>query len=632
MKSKPVGSTKIPMSKVTYLLAPAAVIFSAGCTVSKRYQEPVSYRSEFRQMVREYQTESERLAIADRTFQAAPSASAPATISLQGDPLAETTRVQADLPVREATLEDLYLSAIRHSSQIRVFSDLPLIRETSIQEAEGAFDINAFVEGRYDSLNDPVGSTLTTGGANRFEEDKLGFRAGLRKKVAATGAETYITQEIGRTKSNSVFFQPNPQVNARLVVGVLQPLLNGAGHGYNKSIIQIAEIDSEIARQEFMRQIESHLVEITRTYWGLYLARGVYQSKLRAYADAAKIVSDLESRKDFDAVNQHVLRARAATAERRADLVRSESAVRNAEDRLKALVNDPAFREVSALEIIPTDLPILDRTVSDLQGAAKSALENRPEIQQAFLQLKAAAVRRDMSRNELMPVLNLLVEGYIGSITRNDWGGAWNDQFDARPGYTVGLRLDYPIGNNQAEARNLRRRLEARQLVSQMRTTMETVLLEVKVAVREVQTAYRDMSAKHESMVAAREDLESFQKRREAMFLGADTTAISYLEFLLESQQRRAQSEENFLQSVATYNVALVALERVKGNLLAYQSIEPVREVIRDGDELRSLMEDRDLPEINLNRVDSAAVESAEEATVSGEVVAAATVAEKASN
>lgn len=612
MKPNSVGSAKIPMSKLTYLLAPAAVIFSTGCTMSKRYEEPVSYRSEFRQMVREYQMESEKLAAADRTFQAGAAVGAPVAISLRDDPLAQPTRVQADLPAHETSLESLYLSAIRNSSQIRVFSDLPLIRETSIQEAKGAFDVNAFVEGRYDSLNDPVGSTLTTGGANRFEQDELSFRAGLRKKVAATGAEAYVTQEIGRTKSNSVFFQPNPQVNARLVVGVLQPLLNGAGHGYNRSIIQIAEIDSEIARQEFMRQIESHLVEITRTYWGLYLARGVFQSKSRAYADAAKTVSDLESRSDFDAVRQQVLRARAATAERRADLVRSESAVRNAEDRLKALVNDPAFREVSALEIIPTDLPILDRTISDLQGAAAAALENRPEIQQAFLQLKAAAVRRDMSRNELMPVLNLLVEGYVGSITRNDWSGAFNDEFDARPGYTVGLRLDYPLGNNEAEARNLRRRLEARQLVSQMRTTMETVLLEVKVAVREVQTAYRDMSAKHESMIAAREDLENFQKRREAMFLGADTTAISYIEFLIESQQRRAQAEENFLQAVATYNVALVSLERVKGNLLAYESIEPVREMVRDGDELRSFLEDRDVPEINLNRVDNAAVEPAQ--------------------
>jgi outer membrane protein TolC len=586
-----------------------AALATGGCTVRDRYTPPQSYQTEFRLLVQDYQRQSSQLASSDRTFQPVPTENA-ATISLKDDPIAAGGRVQADLPAKETSLESLYVSAIKNSSQIRVFSDLPLIRETSIQEAEGAFDVNAFVEGRYDSLNDPVGSTLTTGGANRFEEDKLGFRAGLRKKVAATGAEAYVTQEIGRTKNNSVFFQPNPQVEARLVVGVVQPLLNGAGYGYNHSIIQIAQIDSEIAQREFVRQIESHLVEITRTYWGLYLARGVYQAKERAYGDAAKIVGDLESRSDFDADRQQVLRARAATAERKADLIRSESAVRNAEDRLKALVNDPLYKEAANIEIIPTDLPVLDRATSSLEHAATSALENRPEIQQAFLQIKAAAVRRDMSRNELMPSLNLLVEGYVAALTRNDWNGAFNDQFDPKPGYSVGLRLDYPLGNNEAEARNMRRRLEARQLLSQMRTTLETVLLEVKVAVREVQTAYRDLSAKYESMIAARADLDSFQKRRESMFLGADTTAISYIEFLIESQQRRAQSEENFLQAVATYNVALVSLERVKGNLLSYQSIKPVRTEVRDGDELRSFTEYRDVPELNLVREVPAPVET----------------------
>ncbi len=581
-----------------------ALGWAAGCTHPNRYELDKSYKNEFRQLVQEYQQESTRLATSDHTLQPPPAGELPEVATLQGDALLthNAQRIQTDLPARTTSLEELFLSAIRHSSQIRVFSDLPLIRETSIQEAEGAFDVNVFIEGRYDHINDPAGSTLTTGGANRLKERELGWRAGLRKKVSGTGAEVYATQEIGRTRNNSVFYVPNPQVNARLTVGVLQPLLQGAGIGYNRSVVEIAKIDSEIARNEFLRQVESHLLEITRTYWGLYLARGVYQAKERAFQEASRTVSDLESRRDFDALRQQILRARAAAAERKADLVRAESAVRNTEDRLKALVNDPALREAASLEIIPADLPILERHTGGLQHAAATALEQRPEIQQAFLQLKASAVRRDMSRNELMPVLNLLVEGYVAGISHNDWGRARRDQFDSEPGYAVGLRLDYPLGNNQAEARNLRRRLEMRQLLAQLRTTLETVLLEVKVSAREVQTAHRDLAAKYESMIAAREDLENLLNRREAMFLGGDTTAISYIEFLLEAQQRRALAEENFLQAVATYNVALIASERAKGSLLSYQSIEIEEEIVTDGDPLRARIEDRDLPELHLKK------------------------------
>lgn len=579
-----------------------AVLTLAGCTRPERYRLHSSHEESFRTMVHQYQSEASRLGQADRTFGVSAGRSPQAEIALPPDLSPPGARVQADLPAHETTLDKLYLSAITHSSQIKVFSDLPLIRETAIQEARGAFDVRAFVEGRYDSVNDPVGSTLTTGGPSRLEEDKLKFRAGLRKKVE-TGAELYATQELGRTESNSVFFLPNPQTQARLVVGALQPLLNGAGVGYNRSIVQIARIDSEIAQKEFVRQIEAHLLEITRTYWGLYLARGVYQAKSHAAEQAAKILSDLESRGNFDALRQQILRGRAVAAERRADLIRAESAVRNAEDRLKALVNDPAMRDVSALEIIPTDLPVLKHASDDLQTAASYALENRPEIQQAFLQLKASAVRRDMSRNELMPVLNLIVEGYLADIQQNNWGRAYEGQFEQdEPGYSIGLRFEFPLGNNEAEARNLRRRLEMRQLISQLRTTMETVLLEVKVAVREVNTAYRDMLAKQESMRAAREDVSDFQRRREAMFLGADTSAIGYMEFLVDAQQRQVIAEENFLTSVATYNVALVSLQKAKGSLLAYEAIKPERIEIKDGDELRSRGEDRELPELRLKQ------------------------------
>ncbi|MEQ1851879.1 MAG: hypothetical protein ABMA01_09845, partial [Chthoniobacteraceae bacterium] len=57
---------------------------------------------------------------------------------------------------QDITLEDLYLRAIRNSTQIRVFGDLPVIRETGIQEAKGAFDTNTFLKSQFDRTNDPV--------------------------------------------------------------------------------------------------------------------------------------------------------------------------------------------------------------------------------------------------------------------------------------------------------------------------------------------------------------------------------------------------------------------------------------------------------------------------------------------
>lgn len=569
-----------------FLLATVVIASFTGCS---RYELEDSYHDSFREMVTKYQKGAEQLMLEDRTLISVKKASELIDVDIEGDPILSNVVVQDSLERRSFKLADFYMSALQNSSQIRVFSDLPLIRETSIQEAQGAFDVNAYVEARYDRSDDPVGSTLTTGGPDRFEEDEVSVEIGARKKVS-TGAEVYIAQELRNTDNNSEFFVPNPQSNAQLRIGMVQPLLNGAGTGYNEAIIQIAEIDSEIARNEFVRQAESHLLEINRTYWSLYTARGTYEAKRRALEDAQKVVADLESRTDFDTARSQILRARASEAERRADLVRAEAAVRNAEDRLKALVNDPSLLANSAIEIVPADLPIFVPLSPDLYESASLALQNRPEILQAFYQLTSASVREQMQRNELLPVLNLIVEGYLAGIERDDVPGAWDEQFNGEgPGATVGLRFEFPIGNNSAEARHLRRKLELRQLLSQLQATIETVLLEVKISVREMHTAYRDLVAKYDSMMAAREDLADFEDRREAMFLGAETTAASYLEFLIEAQDRRSRTEEEFLRALATYNVAYSAMQKAQGTFLSYEAIDIERSEDENGLPLMNL-------------------------------------------
>jgi len=277
------------------------------------------------------------------------------------------------------------------------------------------------------------------------------------------------------------------------------------------------------------------------------------------------------------------------------------------------LVNDPEMNQLAAMEFIPVDAPLSEHTPGDLQEAARVALEKRPEIQQAYLQLQSSAIRRDMSRNEMMPMLDFIAETYVAGLREDDWGGAWNDQWEEGPGYALGLRFEYPLGNNSAEARNIRRRLEMRQLVNQLRTTMDTVLLEVKVSVREVQTAYRDLVARNQSMQAAREDLKNLVERRDAMFLGSSTSAPAYLEFLIESQDRQTETEEAFLSALATYNVALVTLERAKGNFIAYESMEQQRVDEEDPDYIWLEYEDRELPRLFIDKVSEAAAEEAAE-------------------
>jgi outer membrane protein TolC len=487
--------------------------------------------------------------------------------------------------------------AIRHSTQIRVFGDLPVIRETGIQEARGAFDTNAFLRSQFDRSNDPVGNTLTTGGATRFQQDEWSFEGGVKKKVI-TGAEVSLSQKVGQIRNNSVFFIPNPQSTSRMELSVIQPLLKGAGIGYNRSVIDIAKIDSEVAMSEFVRQTQSHLQEIARAYWTLYAVRVTYLQKLRLLEETGKLADEVKARMNIDAQSSQLFRAQSAVAARKADLIRSEAAIRNAQDRLRTLTSDPSLMPDSDVELIPRDRLVLTGEMVDAQQAGQTALRARPEINQAFGQLRAATLREKMSKNELMPELNLVLKGSLGGLDSGDFGGAYGRQYnEGGPGFGVGIVFSFPLENNIARAQHERRRLELRQQVDQLRTTVDSVLLEVKISVREVGTAYREALAKYAAVKAYSEDIATLEARRSvqpfldpavAAVIGAEATKAAslsqtadYIDRMLDAQDRRARAEEDFILSAAEYQVALVNLQRAKGRLLNVEGIQ----IIRDRDD-----------------------------------------------
>ena len=481
------------------------------------------------------------------------------------DPKAKVLR--SDVP-------SLFLGAVTYSNQIKVFSDIPLIRETAILESSGRFDPQAFLEGEIRDVNEPVGSTLKTGGPTRFEETTSGATAGVRQRLSS-GARVELAQRLGRMNSNSVYFVPTDQALTRLSLNVAQPLLRGAGFEYNHASTVIAKLDYRAAMDEFQRQVETHLVEIARAYWVLYQKRGELLIKARLVLETKSLSDELGARRGVDANESLVLRARAAVAARQADTVRASVAVRNAEATIVTLVNDPSIRVADGVELVPSGQPALQPRGMPVREAAEHAIQNRPEVRQTAKQMRAAMVREQISESELLPQLDV-VAGVIWNGLEGDYRmrEAWNNQFsEGRPTLAGGFVLNVPLGNNEAKARLERRRIEARQLASQMRVTLDSVLLEVQVAVREVNVAQKEIEARSDAARAAQADLNFKTERRRA---GADPALAGSLglDALLDSQLRYAAADMDLLQSVVNYNVALVNLDRAMGILLQTRNIE----------------------------------------------------------
>ncbi len=476
-------------------------------------------------------------------------------------------------------LIQVYGTALQHSNAVKVFSELPLIRETAIQEAMGDYDWRAFGELQISHTDEPTSSELTTGFTGRFLEDLGQLNYGVRKRVAS-GAEVTLSNRLNTLDSNSTFLDPNPQTASEMVLSIVQPLGRGSGIAYNRARIKVAKLDAELASAEYIRSLESHLLEVNRAYWQVYLARAAFLQKKSLVSETSGIVGDLSERGDVDtgATKSALLRAQSSLAQRQASLIRGEMAVRNAEERLRALVNDPDFQMGSGGEFIPLTRPVVNRPISDVQSTARAALYHRPEIVQGFNQLRAAGIRRDIQKNEMKPQLNVVAEvRKSGNDANRDLGGAYSDSFRHGTGWLAGMTFESSLERNLELARYKRREYELRQQTHQLRSTIDQVLLESVVTYRELMTAYRDMQGRWQAVRASREEVRELKER-----LDVDTddqnTVGNQLQLILDAIERNQVAEESFLVSIVSYNTAFAAVERAKGTLLEYYDVDISRQ------------------------------------------------------
>ena len=472
-------------------------------------------------------------------------------------------------------VETIVLNAMMHSHHIKAINKNYAISRTAIAEAAGAFDAHAFTESKFINSNEPVGNTLTTGGPSRLLSNDWGLSGGVRTRTQ-WGGSFELSQRVGLQDSNSVFFLPANQGNARLSLSFSQPLLSGAGRAYNESLILLAKIETGTALAQISQQLQEHLVEVNRAYWDLYLQRAAVLQKQRCLERAETILKEAESRQGLDTLRSQLLRSRAAVSGRRAELMRARAATENAEARIRALTNAPYLASLTAPELIPVEPPAAQFIETNVRDALTTALQNRPEIEQSMRQIRAANVRLDVSESELLPALNFIVDSYVSGLQGNsDISGAYGDQFSTgAPGFTAGLIFDMPLNNRAARARNLRRKLELQQLTDQLQATLQLLSAEVEVAVREVSTTFAEMRSGREALVAMQAEEDYLFQRWQNPLPGDERSAGLALDDLLGVQERLAAQEFNYAKSQVNYSLALLELKRATGTLLRYESID----------------------------------------------------------
>ena len=294
--------------------------------------------------------------------------------------------------------------------QVNVLRKSRRFTRTPIVEKQADFDPNAFVESKFLDTSDPVGSILIDpASADRYIDQNWYYSNGIRKQHRSPARKSNSPRKSAMKTATRSTSSAASARNVADSLSITQPLLNGAGKAYNSRLIVLAQIDAQIRATTSRRIFRSPLLEVYQAYWDLHLQRALLLQKRKLYERGVEICRELEGRRDIDAVGGQLARAKAAVASRYGAVVRQETDLLNADAKLRTLINDPELLLNRGQELIPMQPPLRDALPLSFQDSLIVALHHRPEINEARTELKAACVRQDVAKNELLPVLNLIL-------------------------------------------------------------------------------------------------------------------------------------------------------------------------------------------------------------------------------
>ncbi|SMP69614.1 Outer membrane protein TolC [Neorhodopirellula lusitana] len=479
--------------------------------------------------------------------------------------------MQVDVPT-------LLTDTLESSPRISAISRRTSIAYEKIVQQQAAFDPTILLETGVGRVNDPVGSTLTTGGPPRLIQDSFTSSAGVRK-ITQLGTIVDLNQEIGTLSSNSQFFDPAHQGNSRLSLSITQPLMATSGRVYNTRLVTQASIESNVAWQQLRLDLESHLIDTLNTFWRLYERRAQLVQQRALIARGERIGKLVAARASYDSGPLQQIKVTRRLASDRDRLLELEAEVERLQVQLKSLVGSPSLMSMDQrIELIPLGDPNLPVETFEVRDCIVRGLEHRADIKAATRQLAASGLEVNVTKNELMPRLNAVIDAYLSGLNgSNAIGESFVDQFsEGGPGITAALTYNLPWGRRAAKSRYREARYRYQQRSEELRMSLLEARREIESSVIRVRAGAALRASKAATLLASRRE-EAIATRRWETLAGDGGPTALVLEDLLETQKRHTDAEQAYVTAQVNYMMELVTLQQAMGTFLIREGIEPTR-------------------------------------------------------
>ena len=384
-----------------------------------------------------------------------------------------------------------------------------------------------------------------------------------------TGTSVYAGVNGYRESSNATTELYNPDVTSNLYVGLSQQLLNGFGYRANAKFIRISQNDLKYSGSVFRQHVVDILSKVISTYYDLLTDLDTIRVSQEELASVKDLLEKqrLEVKVRAVAASDLISTQRDVVA-RQQDLLAAQNAFDQDSQSFKAEICKTFSFALANSRITPTDsLP--EPSPDDIPGLAEALQEgaqNRPEIEQARLNLGNQEITIGAVHNGLLP--SLLAYGEyapsgLGGTLDPSLAGMIHNRY---PNYAYGVRLNIPLGNRTAQADAAWALLEQRQLEMQLQQAQNQSVWDVSKAVTAVQQAKGQLDATLELTKLARQVVE-VDKQKFAF-------ALAKVEEVISAERELATAENTEVRARATYAKALIQFELATGTILDRNNVE----------------------------------------------------------
>lgn len=503
-----------------------------------------------------------------------------------------------ELPVLTVAVKDCVFLALANNPSIRAEALGVDISGTGIPEALGDFDpLLSFSAERRKLENDTENQLQSAGrGIDRFD-------LGISKKFLTGGTFSIAYLQARTREFDTAFanrFGASPSLyDSDLAFNLTQPLLRGAWVPFNTSSIEIARNNEEISQHQFRSMVEGIVFQVYQAYWQLVFRIANEEVQRNALELARRQLRDTLARIDVGTLARiEVHNSRASVAARVTDVQVAAKQTLDGKDLLARLILPLPDLEAWNVDLRPIDrVPVLDGGESDGDRSddetfderkarilerfnieepgtndwtvfARDALDQRPDLIQARIDLENRELTVDRNKSLRLPRVDLSGSWTLNALDRN-YSQNLEDirlsRFQNNRSWSLGVVVEYPLGNQTLDSRYRRSKLEERQARLRYDDLARAAIADVREAERSVETAWQTIFSTNEAGYRSRKQLEAGNAKFEN---GLNT---SYDVLLLQNDLSTALANEAL--AFTEYRVALARREFTIGRLVRYRDV-----------------------------------------------------------